>query len=442
MSISFDIAALRTAAQYKPSSAFLRTLIAVSLIGLMSACEQGNEASNASAPTDSNSDKAFQQQLITQLVSAKDGDVIQLPPGRFNIQRGLSLNASRITLRGAGMNETVLSFKHQKQGAEGLLVHGDQIIIEDLTIEDTIGDAIKVNECHELIIRRVRIEWTNGPDENNGSYGLYPVQCEQVLLEDNHVIGASDAGIYVGQSSAVVVRRNRAEYNVAGIEIENTIGADVYENVAVDNTGGILVFNLPGLSQEGHTTRVYQNQVHHNNTDNFAPKGTAVASVPAGSGVVINANDKVEIFANDIRDNVTANVIISSYFSAGYAGDTELPEHFDPYPETIFIHDNEFNGGGDAPSLLELKALRLSVFGFSGSLPDVLWDGVMNPELLKNGQLPKDLAICLDNGDSGIVNVDAGNGYSDISTDIAPHQCRHEPLPAVELMLSSLAVDE
>ncbi|MCG8463985.1 MAG: right-handed parallel beta-helix repeat-containing protein [Xanthomonadales bacterium] len=416
----------------------IKLAAALVLLGSISACNNDNEP-QALSPAEKNEQQRFQQELITQLVNAKAGDVIDIPAGRYQLRRGLSLNASQVTIRGAGMSETVLSFKGQKQGAEGLLVHGDQIIIEDLAIEDTIGDAIKVNECRELIIRRVKIEWTNGPDENNGSYGLYPVQCEQVLLEDNHVIGASDAGIYVGQSSAVVVRRNRAEFNVAGIEIENTIGADVYENTALDNTGGILVFNLPGLSQEGHTTRVYQNQVHHNNTDNFAPKGTAVASVPAGSGIVINANDKVEIFNNDIRDNVTANVIISSYFSAGYAGDTKLPEHFDPYPETIFIHDNEFSGGGDAPSLLELKALRLSVFGFSGHLPDVLWDGVMNPELLHNGQLPKHLAICLDNGDSGIVNVDAGNGYSDISTDKTPHECRHEPLPAVELTLANQA---
>jgi len=50
-------------------------------------------------------------------------------------------------------------------------------------------------------------------------------------------IAAADAGSYVGQSKNVIVRNNRAESNVAGIEIENTQGADVYDNVAVDNTG-------------------------------------------------------------------------------------------------------------------------------------------------------------------------------------------------------------
>jgi hypothetical protein len=43
-----------------------------------------------------------------------------------------------------------------------------------------------------------------------------------------------------------------------------------------------------------------------------------VASVPAGAGVVVNSNSKVEIFDNDIADNKTANLIISAYFSTNY----------------------------------------------------------------------------------------------------------------------------
>lgn len=404
---------------------------------LLVSCQSSEQGRNTPIPAANQQERQFQQQLIEQLVSAKPGDVIDIPAGRYNIRRGLSLNQSNVTLRGAGMKQTVLSFKSQRQGAEGLLVHGDNITIEDLAIEDTIGDAIKVNECNNLIIRRVSIQWTDGPKETNGSYGLYPVQCHTVLLEDNYVSGASDAGLYVGQSQQVIVRRNTAEFNVAGIEIENTIGADVYENKAINNTGGILVFNLPGLSQEGHTTRVYQNQVENNNTDNFAPRGTAVASVPAGSGILINSNDFVEIFDNDIAHHRTANIIISSYYSAGFAGDTDLPPEFDPYPESIYIHDNRFIGGGDNPDLLELKALRLSVFGIGGRLPDVLWDGVYNPELAVNGRLPAEHAICINNDQVGIVNVDAGNGYSNISTDISAHRCQHPALPMVELMETS-----
>ena len=131
------------------------------------------------------------------------------------------------------------------------------------------------DELSFLVIDGVRVEWTNGPDTDNGAYGLYPVQCENVLIENSVAIAASDAGIYVGQSEHVVVRNSRAEFNVAGIEIENTSFADVYENVATSNTGGILVFNMPNLPKPGASTRVFKNEVYGNNTANFAQKDVA-----------------------------------------------------------------------------------------------------------------------------------------------------------------------
>jgi len=94
------------------------------------------------------------------------------------------LNVSGVTLRGEGMDTSVLSFRGQVQGAEGLLVSASDFTIEDLAIEDTRGDALKINEGSNIVIRRVRTEWTNGPDVENGAYGIYPVQTENVLLED------------------------------------------------------------------------------------------------------------------------------------------------------------------------------------------------------------------------------------------------------------------
>ncbi|GAA5524175.1 hypothetical protein Maes01_00729 [Microbulbifer aestuariivivens] len=375
----------------------------------------------------------FQKDLLKRLISAKPGDVIELPEGTFPINRSLSLNVDGVTVRGAGMDKTILSFKDQIQGAEGMLVSANDFTIEDLAIEDTIGDALKVNEGENIVIRNIRVEWTNGPATENGAYGIYPVQTQNTLIEGSVAIGASDAGIYVGQSRNVIVRNNRAEYNVAGIEIENTIGADVYDNVSTNNTGGILVFNMPNLPQPGHSTRVYDNRVFSNNVENFGHEGTPVAAVPAGSGIVINSNDNVEIFNNEIADNNTANIIVSSYYTAGYYSDKSTQEAFDPYPEGIYIYDNQFTGGGSSPDHLELKALKLAKFGLSGSLPDILWDGVVNADKLVDGELPQALRLCIDNGDAGIINVDASNDFKNISTDIAGHRCQLEKLPQIVL---------
>jgi parallel beta-helix repeat protein len=352
-------------------------------------------------------DAAFQKKLQTQLLDAKPGSVIELPAGRWHLDRGLSLRVNGVTLRGAGLDKTILSFRGQVAGPEGLLVQASDFTIENLTLEDSKGDGLKINDGENITIRGVRVRWTDGPKTSNGAYGIYPVKTRNVLIEDSQSFGASDAGIYVGQSKNVIVRRCRAEQNVAGIEIENTIDADVTENVATGNTGGILVFNMPNLSQPGHSTRVFKNRVEQNNLGNFGAKGTAVASVPAGSGVVVNSNAKVEIFDNDVLDNRTANVIISSYFSTGYFSDKGVEPGYDPYPKAIYVHDNRFSGGGDSPDGVDLKVLKTAMFGLNGRFPDVIWDGYADPKAA--GQ--PESRLCVNNGQSGVLNADGPNKY-------------------------------
>ena len=388
---------------------------------LIAACGEKQEAA---APADA----SYQETLMGQLLDARPGDVIEIPEGRFAFDRSLSLTVDGVTIKGAGMDKSVLTFAGQIAGAEGLLVTASDFTIEDLAIEDTKGDALKISEGENIIIRRVRTEWTGGPKTENGAYGIYPVQVKNLLMEESVAIGASDAGLYIGQSQNVVIRNNRAEQNVAGIEIENTFDADVYGNVATNNTGGILVFNMPNLKQPGARTRVYGNEIYENNYRNFAIKGTAVASVPAGSGVIINSNDNVEIFDNDIRDNKTANVIVASVFSSGLSTDG-MTDDFDPYPQGIYVYDNRLEGGGDNPDGLDLQALKVAVAGPLGRIPDVLWDGYVDPALAG----AKDV-LCVQNGNAKVLNVDGPNGNkSPAIADAAAHDCAFEKLPPVTL---------
>ncbi len=403
------------------------TIVSIIAVFLLTACGDKRDAEREEQDS-----STFQAQLMEQLIGAKPGDVIEIPEGVHTIDRSLTLTVDGVTIRGAGMDKSILSFKGQISGAEGLLVTANNFLIEDLAIEDTIGDALKVNEGDNITIRRVRTEWTNGPATQNGAYGIYPVQTTNVLVEESIAIGASDAGIYVGQSNNVIMRNNRAEYNVAGIEIENTINADVYKNIATNNTGGILVFNMPHLKQEGYGTRVFDNDVYENNYRNFAHKGTPVASVPAGSGVVVNSNDGVEIFNNRLADNNTANIIISSLFSTGYS-DKAWDENFDPYPESIFIYDNAFSGGGAKPGTFDLEALRLIMFGAEGRFPDILWDGFADSAKMTDGKMPEDLRICIDNGEAQMLNADLPNDVANPAIVTAAHQCTLEKLPPVSI---------
>jgi len=195
------------------------------------------------------------------------------------------------------------------------------------------------------------------------------------LIENSTVSGASDAGIYVGQSEDIIVRNNRTQHNVAGIEIENSYRADVYANVSTRNTGGILIFDLPNLpKQGGHDIRVFDNDVVDNDTPNFAPKGNIVAIVPKGVGIMVMANRNVHVFGNRLSGNGTTHVLI-----AAYPNDYEDDEYMF-VPRGVYVRGNTFGEGGGDPD----GEVGKTISDITGvPVPDIVWDGVTRiPEWL------------------------------------------------------------
>ena len=376
------------------------------------------------------------KQAQEALILAEAGDVIEFGEGTFEFDGTLSLDGTDdITIRGQGLEKTILDFRKQQKGSggEGVKIKSNNFLMEDLTIQNSPGDAIKVNDSTGVTFRRVRTWWSNGPNTENGAYGFYPVMCKQVLIEYCVAECASDAGIYVGQTEQTIVRYNRASQNVAGIEIENTIGADVYENVATGNTAGLLVFSLPGLTvTNGRQARLYRNEVYGNNLANFAPKGGIVAAVPAGIGLMIMANNDVEVFENQVHDNKTTNCAIVSY------QDTEkrtAPEGFNRYAEGIHIHDNEFANGGTDP---EGKWAELYQSVEQGPMPDIVFDGLVDPGKLVNGKLPDELGIRIsNNGDATFVNLNLSavlaGGEPAFSKDLSVYAGKFDALPAISI---------
>ena len=308
------------------------------------------------------------ERLVEALIMAKPGDTIAIGTGRFEMKEGLSLQVDDVRVKGAGPDATVLSFAGQTGSGEGLLVTSNRVVLEDFAVEDPKGDGIKSKGSDQITFRNLRVVWTGGPKESNGAYGVYPVSSQHVLIDGVTVSGASDAGIYVGQSQDIVVRNSRAEYNVAGIEIENSARADVYRNVATHNAGGILVFDLPNLPvQGGHDIRVFDNDVVDNDTGNFAPKGNTVAMVPKGMGIMVMANRNVHVFGNRLSGNGTAHVLIAAYPNEYEDADYMF------VPRGVYVHDNEYGAGGNAPD----GEVGKIISDISGTpVPDIVWDGV------------------------------------------------------------------
>ncbi|CDF77755.1 parallel beta-helix repeat-containing protein [Formosa agariphila KMM 3901] len=356
-------------------------------------------------------------------IEVKPNEIIVFDAGEFTFTNTLSMDGKQeVIIRGAGRDKTFLDFSSQTSGGEGVLVaNSTKIRFEDLTIRDSKGDALKTRDCEYISFVNVGTVWSGEPSESNGAYGLYPVLCKYVYIDNCYAYGASDAGIYVGQSDQVIVKNSLAEGNVAGIEIENTTNADVYDNIATDNTGGILVFDLPGLSQTGLNTRVFNNNSYENNRTNFAPAGNIVGNVPAGVGIMVLSTKNVEIFENTLTNNNYATLLVMNYLALN----PEPPAGFNPFPSGVNIHDNDITMTGtvnpDQPDSISDIGFLLGQYGLDQ--PEILTDGIF----ISQGDL------CIqENPATTFVNMmltDPTGGS--LTTDISAHDCTPTSLPAI-----------
>ena len=162
-----------------------------------------------------------QMVLQEDLILAEPGAVIHFEEGPFDFTSGLSLDVDNVTIRGRGMDKTILVLQKQ-QAAPGALYqqqrrHGrgsGHRGHQGQRHQVPYGGSYHLPPCAHRMDRR-----TAG--DQRRLLGIYPVSSKQVLIEECVAIAASDAGIYVGQSQDAIIRGCRAEYNVAGIEIEN-----------------------------------------------------------------------------------------------------------------------------------------------------------------------------------------------------------------------------
>jgi parallel beta-helix repeat protein len=330
--------------------------------------------------------QASEADIDTALQMAGPGDTVAFGPGTFSFSNTLTLSSAGVTIQGAGKSLTTFDFTGQTAGADGIdvLTGSDHLTLQGFEVLNAAGNAIKVEGSQNVIFEDLAAIWTQVHHPANGPYGIYPVQCINLLIENCLVVGASDSGIYVGQSQNAVVRNNEAHDNVAGIEIENTFHADVYGNNSHDNTAGILVFDLPGLQQQGgHDNRIFDNQIVHNNTQNFAVNGDIVSIIPAGTGFFVMANHDDEVFGNTITGNETAAVAVISYYLSQIP--ITDPSYY-PFPFHNYVHDNYLEGNGDNPipsplqplGILLADALGRGVFP-DGRVADLLDDGFYDP---------------------------------------------------------------
>ncbi|MFT7622242.1 MAG: parallel beta-helix repeat protein [Myxococcota bacterium] len=368
-----------------------------------------------------------QQAIQTALIEAVAGETVCLEAGTFKLSRELRIAEPHLTLRGAGKFDTVLDFAGQLTGANGLAISSDGVTVQSLEVRDTAGDAIRATAVHNITFDDVSVLWSADESKDNGAYGLYPVQCDGVVIRGCTVKGASDAGVYVGQSFRILVEGNEVFGNVAGIEIENSVDAEVVGNHAHDNTGGILVFNLPNIPlRDGRRAKVHDNLVENNNGANFAPVGNIVGSVPSGSGIIVLAADDNEFYDNIIKGNQSLGIGLVYYDKDVFGShDDEL---FDPFCQGNYVHDNTLENNGYSPQ-------GVMILIQEPTIAPLAWAGCVDPDVTDT----EGARNCFENnGDATYLDFDLCGGFTDKTTDIAEVTCSHAALDIPEPCSESL----
>lgn len=316
-------------------------------------------------------------QMVAAMIQLRPGDTLAFECGFFELDQGLLVQATEdVTITGCGRDDTVLSFRGSvnASGLEALNVRG--ITVRDLTILDSPGDAFKLKGVKWGTLENIRAIWSGGggpitaanmdtrlhvactspplnegdpapdyvPSSSSGRYGVYPVESQYILVDNAESIGASDAGIYVGQTNTAIIRNSRAAYNVMGFEIENVRGGEYDSNLAECNTGGFLIYDLENITQYGDTSVMLNNIARNNNTYNFAHSGL-VSMVPRGSGLITLGYDNIEVYDNLFEDHSTAAILYISYALIDGAGGT-ADRKLDPYTEGLHIHNNIMRRSG------------------------------------------------------------------------------------------------
>ncbi len=240
---------------------------------------------------------------------------------------------------------------------DGISALGNDFTVQGLEIRNYQGNGVVVHGARNVVFRDLVVD-------NTGLYGVYPVECDGVLVEHCVVSRVRDAGIYVGQSRNIIVRRNKAFQNVTGIEIENCVNALVEDNEVYENTGGILVFLLPfNPSKVQEQAIVRRNKVYNNNTPNFADPEAIVSNVLKGTGIMLLAADRTEVYENEVVGNDTFGILVVSLLNL-FPRDTKLD--VDPFPDHNKIYNNTVRDNGKNPDT------RLARFGVPAV--DLLWD--------------------------------------------------------------------
>ncbi len=289
--------------------------------------------------------------------AAQPGDTVRVPPGTYRENVVVAKdNISIVGSAGAILDGTGLAGTTGIRVAKAAPARVNEFRLTGLQIQNFSRTGV-------ILIRVDDFQISHGVYRDNHTYGVFPIASSRGVIDFNRVSGSDDAGIYVGQSTDVVVEKNHVSDNTVGIEIENSARIEVRDNIARNNTLGVVLALVPGLAVKTLAGIVVtKNELSNNNRPNPVTDPTELLSfLPSGVGILNIAGDRVVIEKNVANHNNSAGIAIGRLPPPFAALDPAL----NPLPDANRVRDNvaQHNGDHPDPKLAPLPGA------------DLLWDG-------------------------------------------------------------------
>jgi parallel beta-helix repeat protein len=287
---------------------------------------------------------------------ASSGSIIKIEPGTYN--EAVVVDKTNMQLIGTG-DGVIIQNPGDEENGISVTDAGDGFVLKNVTVRNFKENGVLLEHVDNFLLSHITAT-------DNGEYGLFPVFCNGGVIEHCTASGHTDTGIYVGQSSNVDMNFNTVFANVQGLEIENSTNVTASKNQCYDNSAGVLISFLPGLTvTTSMNVTVSNNHVYNNNHINFSnPDGGFENFTPSGTGILVLAGTGITVKDNNVSGNNTLGIaVISGYTLASLTGITAFITVIDPVPHGYKIVSNVLHNNGNAPAPIPLPAV------------DLLWDG-------------------------------------------------------------------
>ncbi len=207
------------------------------------------------------------------------GGIIELPPGRYELEKPLILNTDFVTIKGAGPSTHLVNVNKEGQPAIHIEPPEEQgklnwIEVTDLRITGNpqSGNGLEAVDIEWLLLSRLSVDHNGGDgilmdhcNEDprvadclityNGGAGINLLACHDMVVSANQIEDNQDGVRCIGGFNLTMTGNNFDDQKGHGLVIEDTYGSTVSGNMIEESNGHAVLLSgaCYGISLSANT---------------------------------------------------------------------------------------------------------------------------------------------------------------------------------------------